>query len=451
MRIIIVGSGKVGTALIDHLAKEGHSLVVIDSDSEVIENLINKYDIKGVCGNGTSFEIQKEAGVDGADLVIAVTSGDEVNILTCLFAKKAGASHTIARVRTPEYSEQVIRLKDDLGLSMIVNPELEAAVECSRILNFAQALKIDYFAKGKVDMVEVKLPVDCPLIGESLSSIRKKLGFKVLICAVQRNGEVYIPTGTFVLEEGDRIHVTGSHRNIVDFFKKIRLESKKIKNVMIAGGGRIAYYLAKRLLEDGINVKIIENNWERCKELSVLLSGAQIIYGDGTDQSVLIEEGIEYNDAFVSLTGIDEENIITSMYASKLNLKKVITKVNRMSLFPMLSSIGVDTVVSPKQLTANLIVQYVRSMSSKKSSRVETLYKLVNNLVEAIEFSVKKSNRVTNIPLKNLKLKDNILVACIIRGKEIIVPSGEDKIQVGDNVIIVTTNTMFDDLNEIIR
>ena len=450
MRIIIVGSGKVGTALIDHLAKEGHSLVVIDSDSEVIENLINKYDIKGVCGNGTSFEIQKEAGVDGADLVIAVTSGDEVNILTCLFAK----SRRIAYHRPSQNTgipEQVIRLKDDLGLSMIVNPELEAAVECSRILNFAQALKIDYFAKGKVDMVEVKLPVDCPLIGESLSSIRQKLGFKVLICAVQRNGEVYIPTGTFVLEEGDRIHVTGSHRNIVDFFKKIRLESKKIKNVMIAGGGRIAYYLAKRLLEDGINVKIIENNWERCKELSVLLSGAQIIYGDGTDQSVLIEEGIEYNDAFVSLTGIDEENIITSMYASKLNLKKVITKVNRMSLFPMLSSIGVDTVVSPKQLTANLIVQYVRSMSSKKSSRVETLYKLVNNLVEAIEFSVKKSNRVTNIPLKNLKLKDNILVACIIRGKEIIVPSGEDKIQVGDNVIIVTTNTMFDDLNEIIR
>ncbi|HPN89765.1 MAG TPA: NAD-binding protein [Bacilli bacterium] len=229
------------------------------------------------------------------------------------------------------------------------------------------------------------------------------------------------------------------------------MESKKIRNVMIAGGGRIAYYLAKRLLEDGINVKIIENNWERCKELSVLLSGAQIIYGDGTDQSVLIDEGIEYTDAFVSLTGIDEENIITSMYASQLNLKKVITKVNRMSLFPMLYSIGVDTIVSPKQLTANLIVRYVRSMSAKKSSRVETLYKLVNDQVEAIEFSVKKTNKVTGIPLKNLKLKDNILVACIIRGKEIIVPSGEDTIQVGDNVIIVTTNTMFDDLNEIIR
>lgn len=451
MRIIIVGSGKVGTALIDHLAKEGHSLVVIDSDSEVIESLVNKYDIKGVCGNGTSFDIQKEAGVDGADLVIAVTSSDEVNILTCLFAKKAGATHTIARVRTPEYSEQMLRMKDELGLSMIVNPELEAAVECSRILNFTAALKIDYFAKGKVDMVEIKVPEKCPLIGESLSTIRQKLGFKVLICAVQRDGEVFIPTGSFVLQFGDRVHVTGSHRNIIDFFKKIRLESKKIRNVMIAGGGRIAYYLAKRLLEDGINVKIIENNWERCKELSVLLSGAQIIYGDGTDQSVLIDEGIEYTDAFVSLTGIDEENIITSMYASQLNLKKVITKVNRMSLFPMLYSIGVDTIVSPKQLTANLIVRYVRSMSAKKSSRVETLYKLVNDQVEAIEFSVKKTNKVTGIPLKNLKLKDNILVACIIRGKEIIVPSGEDTIQVGDNVIIVTTNTMFDDLNEIIR
>ena len=447
MRIIIVGSGKVGTALIDHLAKEGHSLVVIDSDSEVIESLVNKYDIKGVCGNGTSFDIQKEAGVDGADLVIAVTSSDEVNILTCLFAKKAGATHTIARVRTPEYSEQMLRMKDELGLSMIVNPELEAAVECSRILNFTAALKIDYFAKGKVDMVEIKVPEKCPLIGESLSTIRQKLGFKVLICAVQRDGEVFIPTGSFVLQFGDRIHVTGSHRNIIVFFKKIRLESKKIRNVMIAGGGRIAYYLAKRLLEDGINVKIIENNWERCKELSVLLSGAQIIYGDGTDQSVLIDEGIEYTDACF----FDRHRRHIHRCMLRSNLKKVITKVNRMSLFPMLYSIGVDTIVSPKQLTANLIVRYVRSMSAKKSSRVETLYKLVNDQVEAIEFSVKKTNKVTGIPLKNLKLKDNILVACIIRGKEIIVPSGEDTIQVGDNVIIVTTNTMFDDLNEIIR
>ena len=384
MQIVVIGCGKVGRTLIEHLAIEGHDIVVIDNNPKNIEDIVNSYDVMGICGNGAIYDIQMEAGVNKADLFISVTSSDEVNLISCLIARELGAKNLIARVRNPDYASQISFMRDGLGISMMINPEKAAADEIARILKFPSALKVDQFAKGLVDLAEIKVRNGSKLVGVSLSDLNRKFKTSVLVCALQRQQNVYIPDGRFSLEEGDKIHITASHRDLENFMVSAGIYERKIKSAMIIGGGRIAFYLSKQLAEIGIKVKIIDNDEKTCERLSAVLPKADIIYADGTDQDVLLEEGIEHVDACVSMTGIDEENVIISMYASKCNVPKVITKVNRLSIINMLESIGIESVISPKDITANQIVRYVRAKANKGDSGIETLYKIVDKKVEAI-------------------------------------------------------------------
>lgn len=450
MQIVVIGCGKVGRTLIEHLAMEGHDIVVIDNNSQNIEDIVNTYDVMGICGNGAIYDIQMEAGVNKADLFISVTSSDEVNLISCLIARELGAKNLIARVRNPDYASQISFMRDRLGISMMINPEKAAADEIARILKFPSALKVDQFAKGLVDLAEIKVKQGSKLVGISLSDLNRKFKSSVLVCALQRQQRVHIPDGRFYLEEGDKIHITASHKDLENFMVSAGIYERKIKSVMIIGGGRIAFYLSKQLAEIGIKVKIIDNDEKTCERLSMLLPKADIINADGTDQDVLLEEGIEHVDACVSMTGIDEENVIISMYASKCNVPKVITKVNRFSIINMLESIGIESVISPKDITANQIVRYVRAKANKVDSGIETLYKIVDKKVEAIEFIANKNVSFLGVPLKKLNTKENLLVAGIMRGNKLIVPSGDDFIQAGDSVIIVTTNSFLTSLEDIL-
>ena len=402
----------------------------------------------GVIGNGASLEIQEEAQVKTADLVIAVTPKDEINILATFVAKKLGAAATIARVRNPEYLKQTELMKEDLGLSMIVNPEQETADEITKMIKLPSLSKIESFAKGKVNLFEILVENNNPLIGETLISINKKLKTKVLVCAVQRGEEVIIPTGNFVIEKGDRLNITADEGSVDSFLAEIGLIKSPLKNIMIIGGGIIGYYLAKELSDKRFKVKLIEQKEKRAEELAELLPKVTIITGDGTDQSLLIEEGIEKADACVTLTSIDEENIIVSMYAAAVRVRKVIAKIKRDSFMGMLDSLAIASLVSPKDIVSSRIVSYIRALSNSKGSNVVTLYKLVNNKVEALEFYAKQKKRFFNKPLKDLQTKENCLIACIIRDGNVIIPNGNDWIQLNDNVIVVTTHQQFDDLTD---
>ena len=450
MRIVVVGDGKVGYTLSEQLSTEGHDIVVIDNRIKALQNSTNSLDVMTVEGNGASHTVQLEAGVDKADLLIAATGTDEVNLISCIVAKKLGAKHTIARVRNPEYMAQLDFMKEELGLSMSVNPELAAANEMSRILRSPSARTIETFAKGRVELVGIKLHQGNHLIGQQLNSLYAKYKIKVLVCAVQRREKVYIPTGDFVLQEGDKIHITAESKQINAFFRAMGVSQHKIRNVMIIGGSRTAFYLGRMLCQSGIQVKIIEQDQRRCLQLSSLLPQATIVQGDGTDQDVLHEEGILSTDGFVALTGIDEENIIISMYASKKGVKKTITKVDRTAFGEILEDSGIESVISPKQITANRIVQYVRAMQNSVGSNVETLYKIVDNQAEALEFRVRGNANFIGKPLRDLKLKPNVLIAVINRGHQIIIPNGNDVIEMDDSVIVVTTNRHFKDLNDIL-
>ncbi|MBE7042303.1 MAG: Trk system potassium transporter TrkA [Ruminococcaceae bacterium] len=451
MNIVIIGDGKVGSTLSSQLQKEGHDIVVIDNNQNALKNLINTQDVMCVEGNGALYEVQEEAGVPNADLVIACTSMDELNMLCCLLSKKLGAKKTIARVRDPQYFKQLNIMKEELGLSMGINPELAAATEISRIMLFPAAAKIELFAKGKVELVEFKLAAQSMLDGMSLSEVYKKYKVKVLVCAVQRDGEIYIPDGDFRLRSGDKINLTASHENIEKFFHTLGLLKDKSKTAIIVGGGKIAYYLTIALQKIGVKVKIIEKNYQRCMELSDLLPKASIIHGDGTDQDLLKEEGLEQVDAFASLTGIDEENIIMAMFASSLQVPKVAAKINRDSYAGMADMLGLESFVSPKNITANHIVSYVRAMQNSLGSNIETLYRLVDNQVEALEFIAREDGPYIGVPLKDLRLKKNLLIASIVRRRIPIIPGGNDKIEIGDSVIVVSRNQQLKDLKEILQ
>lgn len=451
MRIVLVGDGKVGRNLVKNLADEGHDIVVIDNDPQVIEDAGNTLDIVGVCGNGASYKVQLEAGVDRADLLIATMSSDELNMLCCLIARKLGAKHTIARVRNPEYSEQLNFLRDELGLSLHLNPEYSTANELFRVLRLPAALKVESFSGGRVEMVELRLKNDSILDKVALKDIQKRIGSKVLICAVQREDEIFIPGGNFVLAAGDKIHFVGSANEIVSFLQSLGNFERPIKDIMIIGGSHIAYYLSRMLLGLNLQVKIIEQNFERCMELSELLPKAMIINGDGTDQDLLLEEGIENADAVVTLTGLDEQNILISMYATSLRVKKVLTKVNRGALASLVRDKGLDIVVSPKDITTNRILTYVRGMQNSLGSNLETLHRLVDGHVEALEFRVRPSFLQAGKMLRYLNLKENTLIACITRNNKIIIPFGDDTLQAGDRVIVVTSNQHFDDLADIFK
>ncbi len=454
MKIVIVGDGKVGSALTKRLSKEGHDLTVIDSSPSAIKNAMNVTDIMTINGNGASMSIQREAHVEKADLLIAATSTDEMNLLCCLTAKKLGAKHTIARVRNPEYSDQLFLMKKELGLSMVVNPEQSAAREISRILRFPSALKIESFAKGRVEIVEIKINKGNPLDGMAIWSIQHKYSVKLLICAVQRADNVYIPGGDFVLREGDKINLAALPADAARFFKAIGIFKQRIRSVMIVGGGKIPYYLTKMLDGTGMKVKIIEINEERSRYLADALPNADIIHGDGTDQDVLIEEGIENTDAFVAVTDNDEENILAAMFASRKNVEKTVIKINRMSLIESFGDmIGIDSVVSPKYITTDRILRYVRAMQNSYAiSSIETLHKMVNNKVEALEFIVRDEiPNVTGKKLKELRIRENTLIGCITRQGRVIIPDGETMILRDDSVVIVTANERINDLKDILK
>lgn len=452
MNIVIVGAGKVGFTLAEQLSQEGYNTTIVDNDSAVVESVVNRFDVRGVVGNGASYDVQLEAGVQDADLLIAATSSDELNILSCMVARKVGVKHTIARVRNPDYSKQLQFMKQELGLSMVVNPEYSAALEISRMLRFPSAIKIETFAKGRVDLVELKINEQSPFVDLPVYALKKQFQLKVLICAVQREEEVIIPSGDFVLQVGDRIHVAASTQDINQLFKTASVLKDKVRSVMVTGGGKISFYLSQLLEGSSIHLKIIEHDVERCQELVEQTNDhVMIIQGDGTDQSLLLEEGIESTDAFVALTGIDEENILVSMFAGKKNVNKIITKVNRVELTGMLESLGIESVVSPKHIAANEIIRYVRAMQNSVGNHVETLCRLVNNQVEAIEFQVKEDPLLIGIPLEQLSIKPNILVSSIIRNGTVIIPDGKSSFQPGDSVVVVTTNQYLDDLSDILN
>ncbi len=453
MHIIIAGCGKVGELLTSYISKEGHDVVVIDIDPEIINDTINEYDVMGVVGNCAGNNVLVEAGAVGADLIIAVTASDELNIICCMVAKKLGARHAIARVRNPDYSEQMTFMRGEFGLSMAVNPEYDAAAEILRIIQFPAAIKIDTFAKGRVDLAEMSIDEGHPLCGKRISELSAAYKVNILVCAVRRGDDVTIPSGDFVLEAGDMIHITASHTELVRFWRGLGIESKPIKNVMIIGGGKIAFFLARMLADVGIKVKIVESDRERAEQLSEQLENVMIINGDGTDGDILVEEGIDDVDASVSLTGIDEENIIISLFSMTRRVEKVITKINHLNAMKMLSSIGLDCIVSPKNISANNILRYLRGLGNTDGSSVQTLYKIVDGKAEALEFIASENFASLGVPIKDMKLKKNLLLACIIRQNKLIYPHGADTIEAGDSVIVVTKSSddALEDLADILE
>lgn len=449
MKIVIIGLGKIGRTILADLSNEDHTITIIDEDKDKVEGLIEKYDVFGVVGNGACIDIQNEANVKNADLVIVLTNSDELNILACLVAKKLGAPNTVARVRNPEYRKQILEMKDELGISMILNPEKETANELFNLINLPTVAQIEHFARGRVNLVAIVVEKGCLLIGETLVSVGRKFRTKVLICAVQRGDKVFIPSGNFVIEEGDKIHFTSAANSLGDFLTEINLVESPLKNVMIVGAGNIGYYLADKLSKKKYKVKLIESDKRRAEEMAEVLPKVTMVYGDGTKHDLLLEEGIEAMDAFITLTGIDEENIIASMYANKQKVRKIITKIDRDELFFMLDDVGIHNNVSPKDIIAARVIRYVRALANKRGSNIITLYRLVNNQVEALEFVAKNQESIYNKPLKELKIKENCLIACIIRNNEVIIPDGNSCIKQNDNVIAVTTHKNFDDLTDI--
>ena len=451
MKIVIIGGGKLGFTLTQQLAQEDHDIVVIDNNPEALAKFTNALDIISLQGNAVSVDVLKEAGIGSADLVIAVTSGDETNIICCLLARKLGVKYTVARIRNPEYSNSLYFIKDDLGLSLSVNPELEAATAMSRLIRFPSAMKIDFFAKGRVEIVEFKVNKDSRLIDMPLYELPKIYGVKLLVCAVQRGNEVFIPGGDFTLAEGDKVSITGSPQEIASFFQQIGILKKTIKTAMLIGGGKIGYYLAKLLLGSGIKVKIIEMDRARCLALSESLPKAIIIQGDGSDQEILMEEGIDEVDAFVALTNFDEENVIMSMFAVSRQVDKVITKVNRQSFSEVLENLGLDSMVSPRLVSANKIIRYVRALQNSWGSSVEAMTKIVNQQVEALEFRIREDCAFLGVPLKDIPLKPHVLIARILRGSQLIIPNGNDILCQGDNVIVITKESGFLEINDILN
>jgi trk system potassium uptake protein TrkA len=383
--------------------------------------------------------------------MIAVTASDEVNILTCLIAKKMGVRHCIARVRSPEFDKQLVFMREELGISMMVNPDYNAANEIAKVLRYPEAINIESFAKGRVDLAEIRITSGSILDGVALSQLSRRLRLDVLICAVQRGEELTIPNGNFVLRAGDKIHMTASHSNMVKFFKSISAayREKRVKRAVLIGGGRVAYHLAQQLIEMGVKVKIIEIDRERCLELSERLNKVDISCADGTDHDILEEERVYDADAVVTLTGIDEENILLSLLAKNNGVEKVVTKVNRMSLMQLSDTLALDSIISPKTITVSQILQYVRAKQNSLGNNVTTLYRLVNNRLEAMEFVVRDKKDYVEVPLKKLKLRSGILIASIVRGNDLIIPKGDDCLMVNDSVVVVTTTKGMHDLSNI--
>lgn len=451
MNIVVVGCGKIGTAVLSSLVAEGHDVVAIDSSSSALSLVTDIFDVMGVCGNGADCDTLSEAGIESTDIFVAVTGSDELNMLSCLIAKRMGAKHTVARIRNPEYNDRSLGfLKKQLELSISVNPELLAAQELFNILKFPSAVKIEPFAGRNFEMIELILKPGSPLDGMQLIELREKYKEKFLVCAVQRGDAVYIPDGSFVIKSGDKLGITASPADMHKFLRSIGVLQKQARNVMILGASRTTYYLAKLLSNIGTNVKILDRDENRCRLFSEALPKTVVIHGDGAQQELLLEEGIRSTDAFVSLTGMDEENILISIFALSQDVPKVISKVNRNELAAMAQKLGLDCIVSPHKIISNIVVRYARALQNSMGSNVETLYKLMDGQAEALEFNVRPESRLVNIPLKNLKLKKNILIAGIIRERKSIIPTGDDVILPGDHVVVLAANRRLQDLSDIL-
>lgn len=452
LHILIVGAGKVGTTLIEQLSKEGNEIALIDSDADKVDEINNTYDVLGIVGNGASTRVLKEAGIADTDLFIAVTESDELNLLCCTVAGMAASKDlsAIARVRTPDYSQDSAYLRDKLGLAMIINPELEASNEIARILNLPAALEVNSFAHGTAELIKLKLK-DCnSLAGKSVVEFSQEKHPRMLFCAVERKGEVIIPYGGFRFEAGDVVSFVAPKRSAAKCLRSLGVPTNQTKDCLIVGGGKASYYLAKRLISDGIAVKIIEWNRSRCEELTDLIPEAIIINGDGTDAEILKEAGIDSVDAFIPLTGIDEENVLLTLHAQQVSDAKVVTKVNRFSFKNVISTLDLDSVVFPRLITSEAIIAYARAKRASIDSNVETIYHLFDDRAEAIEFHVGSESSVTGTSLMNLKLKKNLMIAFISRGKDMIFPNGSDTIEVGDNVMVVTTESGFTNIQDIL-
>ena len=449
MKITVVGCGKIGCTVINALLTEGHEIVAIDNDPDVISDITNIYDVMTVCGSGTDSDVLLEAG--NADLLIAVTGSDEFNMLTCFIAKRLGIRHTIARIRKPEYNDKSLSfLKKELGLSMAINPERLVSREMFNILKLPSAIKVEEFSRGNFEMVELILKENSPLDGVSLIDLKKKHPDNFLVCAVQRGDKLYIPDGNFVLKSGDKIGITSSSVEIQRLLRKLGILQKQARDVMILGATRTSYYLSKLLLAAGNSVKIIDTDRERCKEFSDSLPGAVIINGDPARQELLREEGIGNVDAVVALTGMDEENILLSYFAAMQNVPKVIAKVNRNEFLPTAERLGIDSVASQIRTVGDVTVRYARALENSMGSKVETLYKLMNGNAEALEFAVNGESKIIKIPFKELPTKSNILIAGIIRGRKTIIPSGDDMIMPGDRVVVISGGGRLNDLSDIV-
>ena len=451
LNIIIVGIGKVGGTLVEQLSKEGNDITIIDKNSAAVQAMSGLYDVMGVVGNGASYSVQMEAGIENCDLFIAVTESDELNLLCCTVAKRVSNCSAIARVRTPDYSKEVGYLREKLGLTMIINPDLESAKEVARILYLPSTLEVNSFAHGQAEMVKFKIPEGNILANLPISQLGKAISHKVLICAVERDGEVYIPSGNFVMEEGDIISYVANRKVAKQFLNALGFNTRQVKNTMIIGGGTSAQYLADKLIHSGVSVKIIEKDRARCEELSLLLPKAIIINGDGTDEELLKEEGIQSAESFVPLTGIDEENIMLTLFARQVSNAKVVTKINHITFKDVINNLDLGSVIYPRYITSEAIIAYARAKKNSLGSNIETLYHMFDSRVEAIEFRVQNASKVTNTPLMELSLKKNLLITFINRNGSIIIPSGQDSIKVGDTVMIVTTHTGFNDILDILE
>ena len=451
MKIVLVGGGKVGTALARQLSEEGHNVTVIDTNKARVEHIGESYDVMSILGNGSSITTLSEAGVEEADVFIAVTGSDELNLLCCMFAKKAGHCHAIARVRNPSYSHELDFIKKQIGISAIINPEMAAAKEISHLLRFPGASKIDTFAGGRVRLIKFALTERQGLDGVAIHEIPARLKSDILVCAVERDGGVIIPNGNFVLQNGDQVTFLATQEKAHEFFQRINMPVRPVRNALIVGGGAIAYYLSQELLENHVRVRIVERDPARCNVLAESLPEAQILNEDGSNRDFLLSEGLESTEAFVALTNIDEENVLLTLFAKKHSKGKLVTKINRLEFDDILAGLDLGSIVYPKYMTCDYIVQYVRALQNEAGNNIKTLYRILDDRVEALEFTVHEESRATGVPLSQLHLKKNLLLCCITRGDRILIPRGGDQIQVGDNVIVVTLEHGLHDLRDIVE
>ena len=439
MNIIIAGVGKIGKTLANQLASEGHNLTLIDEKSRVLEGVVEAFDAMGVCGNCASMEVLKSAGIEETDLVIAVTNADEVNLLCCLTAHGLNPNvHTIARIRDPEYAEQIMTMREIFPLSMTVNPEKRAAQEIERLLKFPGFLRRESFAKGRAEIVELRVDKASPLKNVSLMEMRNVVKCRVLVCAVLRDGAAVAPRGDFVLQEGDRIFVTAATSELAVLLKNLGIITHRVRRVLLCGGGKVSYYLASLLEKGNMDVRLLEKDYDRCVELAELLPGTSVIHGDCSNMNVLEAQGFDQCDALVALTGLDETNMIVALYGDNRGIGQIITKVSREENGNIANELALGSVINPRELCSNHIVRYVRAMENQVGAAV-SVHTIADGKAEAVEFLVDDATKNCGVPLKEIRLKKNVLMAAITHGTKTQIPAGDSVFQKGDTVVVVTS------------